>query len=175
MITDDQVDTVRFGKGRLIYSPNATVQTDDQIDALKEEKAQAKTESKEPQTQQVEIDATTQSWLDKNDWYTKDVRMASVTNAIGEDIKRSNPYITGEEFFKELDKVLEETFAAEKLGRKVKPRNPVEGAMQGSSFTKAGKQSYENLPSEAKKECDRFVRQIKGYTREQYVADYAWD
>jgi hypothetical protein len=86
--------------------------------------------------------------------------------------------LKGKEFLDELDKRLEATFSLEALGRSSKrtPRNPVEGASaRGTGKAKAGDHVYDNLPSDAKKECDRFVREIKGFTREKYCEDFAWE
>ena len=37
-----------------------------------------------------------------------------------------------------------------------------------------GKKSYENLPSEAKAACDKFVKQGL-MTREEYVKEFEWE
>lgn len=39
---------------------------------------------------------------------------------------------------------------------------------------KTGK-TYDDLPAEAKKACDKYVRTIPNYTKEKYVKDYEWD
>jgi hypothetical protein len=38
---------------------------------------------------------------------------------------------------------------------------------------KKGK-TYDDLPAEAKAACDKYVRNIPKYTREDYVKDYDW-
>ena len=45
------------------------------------------------------------------------------------------------------------------------------GGGSGGLLVAEGK-TYNDLPSDAKIECDRFVATIKGYTREKYVTDY---
>lgn len=153
------------------------VNLDDQIDALREEKAQAKVEAKEtppPAAQQTSIDPEVTEWVSNNKWYSTDVRMAAAANVIAEDIKQSQPWLSGKEFLSELDKALEENFTSERLGRSArrKERSPVEGVSHGGTTTgRNSKQSYENLPADAKAACDTFVKQ-KLMTREDYVKEF---
>jgi hypothetical protein len=48
----------------------------------------------------------------------------------------------------------------------------------GAPMRKKNDKSYENLPAEAKKACDKLVTQMKShkkpFTREEYVANYEW-
>lgn len=151
------------------------VNIDDQIDALKEEKSQAREDSKEaPPARQAEpVSPEVAEWVEQNKWYSTDVRMAAAANVIAEDIKRSQPWIQGKEFFKELDKALEENFTPERLGKSSRKsvRSPVEGASPSGASSRGGKQSYDNLPADAKTACDNFVKQ-KLMSREDYVSSY---
>lgn len=152
------------------------VNLDDKIDALKEEKQQAKEDSKEapaPQAVKTQEDPELSAWVEKNSWYKNDVRMAAATNVIAEDIHASKPWLKGAAFLAELDEALEGNFAPERLGRTTKKtvRSPVEGSTGGSSSSVSGKQTYDKLPAEAKAACDMFVKQ-KLITRDQYLADY---
>ena len=53
---------------------------------------------------------------------------------------------------------------------------------QASSVAEPGSQAprpkkgktYDDLPPEAKAACDKFVRTIPGYKREDYVKEYDW-
>ena len=44
----------------------------------------------------------------------------------------------------------------------------------GSPVRKTNKHSYDNLPPEARKACDKFVKKIPGFKVEDYVRDYDW-
>ncbi len=174
---EGEISKLREEKKQAISSGDGdrAVEIDDRIDELREEKRQAKEESKEEEKQTPpaqQVDPVLQSWLDKNTWYREDVTLAAVANAEAERIKRYNPYIQGQEFLDELDKNLEEVINPERLGRKKKPRSPVEGAKGGSSSSKGGK-GYDDLPADAKAACDKFVKQ-KLMSREEYVAIYQW-
>lgn len=176
---EGEISKLREEKKQAISSGDGerVVEIDDRIDELREEKRQAKVEEKEEQketqTQPQQIDPVLQNWLDKNQWYREDVTLADLANKEAEKIKRYNPFIQGQAFLDELDKNLEEIINPERLGRKKKPRSPVEGTKGGVSPTKGGK-GYEDLPSDAKAACDRFVKQGIIKNREEYVAMYEW-
>ena len=73
------------------------------------------------------------------------------------------------------DRVLEDTFSLEKLGRapKQKARSPVERPAPGAGYGRGtgSRHRYEELPPEAKQACDMFVKQ-KLMSREEYVDSY---
>lgn len=150
------------------------VEIDEKIDAVKEAKANAEAQSKKKEEKKEtspEVSAPeVKAWVERNSWYKDDTRMQVATNAIAQTIRNMNPTLSGEDFLNELDKQLEETFSAEKLGRKAKVRNPVEANKPSGNNNKSDK-GYDSLPPEAKAACDKFVKQ-KILTREQYLADY---
>ena len=150
------------------------VEIDEKIDAVKEAKATAEAKSKEKSEKKEEKPEVTapevNAWVERNSWYKDDTRMQAATNAIAQTIRNFNPTLSGKDFLDELDKQLEETFGQEKLGRKTKVRNPVEGSKPSGNTSKSDK-GYDSLPPEAKAACDKFVKQ-KILTREQYIADY---
>ena len=152
---------------------------DDAIDIAKEDIVEAKAAKKDDAKTTVEppssIDPTLQGWLDQNEWFGKDKRITKMTNAIGEELREEFPNLQGKAFLDKLDEALEEEFPNRfgKTERKP-PRGTVEsGAGRGSPRSALAKHSYDNLPDEAKKACDRFVKQ-KLMTREQYVSDFDW-
>jgi hypothetical protein len=154
------------------------VDIDEQIDALKEEQRLAKEVPKEipsPKQAPVTLDPLVTSWMEVNTWFITDQKYTRIADAIGQEINATRPDLKGQAFFDELDKELEEVLPEKylKQGR----RSPVEaGAPASTSRPKTGtkKQSYENLPPDAKAACDRFVKQ--GFmTRESYVAEYDWE
>jgi hypothetical protein len=150
------------------------VAIDDQIDDIKEQRDIAKLEANRPEPQAqatTTADPALNTWLEKNSWFGTDLKKTGIANGLGEAIRRENPGLVGKEF---LDKLDEEMNAL--LGQPVQrqaPQNPVEGRSNTRpSGTK--RQSYDNLPAEAKAACDRFVKQGL-MTKEQYVAEYSWD
>lgn len=150
------------------------VELDDRIDELKAKKAEAKAEDKKEEDTSTSVDPevqkATEDWMEANTWYKTDTKMQAAADAIAIQVRNENPFLIGKEFFEEVDKALAEVFPAEKLGKKVRPRSPVESS-KPSSEGKGGKHSYDNLPADAKAACDKFVKQ-KLMTRDEYVKMY---
>lgn len=161
---------VSEGDGELV------VNIDDKIDEVKAKQASAKLqETDEKTTPPVDpvVQKAIESWVEDNSWYKTDKKMAAATDAVAAQVRQANPFLIGKEFFDEVDKELQDLFPAERLGKKVRPRSPVEaGKSVGES--KGGKKSYDNLPPEAKAACDKFVRQ-KLMSKEEYVTMFQWD
>lgn len=166
-------EAINLGEG------DRAVAIDDAMDQLKEERLVAKEELKKAEEAakappQVTQDPLINDWIERNDWFGKDRRLTTLANAIGTDLRQQDPNLMGKAFLDKLDAELAETMP-EKFGKKKTP-NPMDGSPNGINRPSAskGKKSYDNLPSEAKAACDRFVSQ-KLMTREQYVAEYSWD
>jgi len=165
-------DAINTGDGDRVLA------IDDAMDAIKEERLEAKAEVKKAEeaakaTPQITEDPMLNAWIDRNDWFGKDTKMTAVANSLGVELRRENPSLIGEAFLKKLDEELAEMIP-EKFGKKKTP-NPMEGTSSTNTRpVTGGKKSYNSLPPEAKAACDRFTKQGL-MTREQYVADYDWD
>jgi len=99
-----------------------------------------------------------------------------MVNGIGENLRMEFPGLKGQAFLDKLDEVLVEEFP-NKFGTKKQSssgNSRVESGSGRQSRANGGGHSYENLPSDAKTACDRFVKQ-KLMTREQYVQDFDWN
>lgn len=115
-------------------------------------------------------------WKAENTWYDRDAEMTEYANSQGQYLGRTKPHLVGAAFYAEVEKRVRLEFP-EKFEN---PRRHAAGAVHGSpgendtgSGGKRGK-GYQDLPADAKAACDRFVKNIPGYTREQYLKDYAW-
>ena len=156
----------------------AVIAIDDEIDATKEAVGEAKKESKAPQTEDdnkpkidPEFQLAIETWMVDNDWFTKDIKMSRIADAVGMEVNAKYPHLKGKAFFDKLDEELEEVLP-EKYRKK--PRtSPVEGSTRTARSTSTKKESYDNLPAEAKAACDRFVKQGL-MTKEEYVSSYDW-
>lgn len=157
---------------------------DDQLDAAKENLKEAKQAVKDvvstPVVEEVPtspaIDPTLQVWLDRNTWFGVDKRMTGIVNGIGESLRLEFPTLKGQPFLEKLDEVLQEEFP-NKFG-KTAPKKGASGSPVESGSGRQGRgssnaQSYDNLPSDAKAACDKFVKQ-KLMSREEYVSSYDW-
>jgi len=164
-------DAVSSGDG------DRVVEIDDAMDLIKEDVAQAKAEANRPEPVQQSApqpDENLQAWLDRNQWFGQDKRITDVTNALGKSITEEFPTLKGKAFLDKLDEELAQTYP-DKFGKKTRA-NPMDGAgmTTQSGRPSSAKRSYENLPTEAKAACDRFLKQGLIRNKEDYVREYDW-
>lgn len=153
----------------------AVVALDEAIDAVKQEQLDAKKPKEEPKKVDapVVLDPILVSWMDENKWFTEDKKLTAIADAIGVNINKEYPNLKGKAFLDKLDEELEEVLP-ERLKKKSR-NNPVEGGTTNPTRTRGGsKQSYENLPDDAKAACNKFVKSGL-MTKEQYVSEYDWN
>ena len=148
------------------------IQLEDEMDTLKEsqivmEKAPTK---KEPPA----VDPVFAEWSESNGWFNKDAALQHAANAAGVDIANDaflngTEVLKGRAFLDEVSKRVKERYP-EKFGKRQAP------VMEDGAPTRATnkKQSYANLPPEAKASCDKFVK-AGLVTQEQYLKDYEWE
>lgn len=171
-IKESRAQAISDGDGQKVNA------LDDALDQAKENFKEAKqsvkdvVSTKDPEPTPEAIDPNLQAWLDRNTWFGQDKRLTAVVNGIGESLRLELPLLKGQAFLDKLDEVLAEEFP-NKFGKKQSPSSRVESGSGRQSRSGGNAQSYDNLPSEAKSACDRFVKQ-KLMTREQYVADFDW-
>jgi hypothetical protein len=77
------------------------------------------------------------------------------------------------EFYEEVTRQVKEA-QPEKFTNPARKSASVSSSSDGRSPSTKTKKSYNDLPSEAKQACDKFVKQ-KLMTQEQYVAEYQWE
>ena len=173
-IRESRAQAISDGDGQKVNA------LDEALDVAKDELKEAKQAAKDsvvvPQAapEQQAVDPNLQVWLDKNTWFGTDRRMTSIANGLGENIRLEFPNLKGEPFLDKLDEVLAEEFPDKFGKKKTTPGSRVESGSGRQSRGGGNAQSYDNLPSDAKAACDRFVKQ-KLMTREQYVADFDWN
>jgi hypothetical protein len=175
-IKQSRAQAISDGDGQKVNALDDAL--DQAKDELKEAKQAAKDAEKAPTTPDLQetnaaIDPGLQAWLDRNTWFGQDKRMTSIVNGIGESLRLEFPLLKGQQFLEKLDEVLAEEFPNKFGGNKQAPASRVESGSGRQGRSSGNSRSYDNLPSEAKAACDRFVKQ-KLMTREQYVADFDW-
>jgi|GEM_PF-960479 len=111
------------------------------------------------------------AWKSDNKWHGSDPELESYADAMALYVKDTAPHLSGRMFLEEVTKQVMNRFPQ-------KFSNPArEGATDvsdaGSEYRGPAntKKSYIDLPSDAKRECDRFVKQGL-LTRDQFVRDY---
>jgi hypothetical protein len=130
----------------------------------------------ETQTQTIQIDPEIQDWISRETWFNRDRALNGYAIDQFEVIQRDKPGLTIAEVLAETKRRAVEKFP-EKFG--INPNRDGAAAVAapsgGNGATRKNAKSYENLPPDAKKACDKFVKTIPGYTKEKYVADYDWE
>lgn len=144
-----------------------------ELQALKPEQPKPKQEAEKPV---VQFDPVIQDWIGKEEWFTKNRSLnAFATDVFGE-LEREKPGMSKAEMLAETKRRTVEKFP-EKFG--INPLRegaaPVGTPSGQGAVRKSSKKTYDDLPAEAKHACDKFVKQIPGYTREKYVAAYDWE
>ena len=124
----------------------------------------------------VAADPEIQDWIAKKDWFTKDRTLnAFATDVFGE-LEREKPGASKSDLLTETERRTRDKFP-EKFG--INPMREGAAAVATPSgqavARKTTKKTYDDLPADAKKACDKFVKQIPGYTREKYVQAYDWN
>ena len=153
---------------------DAVVTIDEAIDNVKEKQAEAKKEpEKAPESKPQTLDPLVTAWMEDNPWFTSDDKYTRIADTIGVSINQNFPHLRGKAFFEKLDEELAEVLPTKY--KKGERGSPVEGSTKGSSRPSGGRnrQTYDNLPADAKAACDKFVKQGL-MTKEAYVAEYDW-
>lgn len=122
-----------------------------------------------PAAKPVEHPPEVKAWFDKNSWYQEDIVLQDVANEVAERLARGRPDLQGVEFLETV-----KTIVTERMPQKFKnPARNGPAQVEGASprAPKGGK-SYNDLPAEAKAMCDLFVRDIPGFTREEFISEY---
>lgn len=133
----------------------------------------ARVERTDTQVQQTPPREIT-DWIADNPWYNNDTVLHNAAKGFDQQILKDSPGMSIAERLAAVKSEVQKRWP-EKFGN---TRRDAAGAVLTPGASSNGRKpakSYDNLPAEAKKACDKFVKTIKGFTREQYVKDYAWD
>ena len=120
-------------------------------------------------------------WHSDNEWYAspeevpsnpKHAEMSAEADIIAARLWDTGRYNTEKEHLEAVTQHIKRMFPEQF-------ENPNRGEPSATETTRATKtsekKSYTNLPAEAKAACDSFVKDIPGYTREDYMKAYEWD
>ncbi len=140
------------------------------------------TEREQPQPP-VEV----QSWVNDNPWFNNDVTLRAYATALHGELLSRSPNLTLRDNLAEVRRTVMDRFP-DKFGIKPEPkvekrenenRERAQAVGTSSVTTESGnrqaagkKKNYNDLPAEAKAACDKFVKEIPNYKREDYVDMY---
>jgi len=167
-IKENRAQAISDGDGQKVNALDEAL--DEAKDSLREAQQAVKDTAVVPNQT---IEPGLQNWIDRNQWFGTDKRMTGIANGIGESIRYDFPDLKGQQFIDKLDEILAEEFPGKFGKSKTTPRSMVESGSGRQGRSGGNSQSYDNLPTDAKAACDRFVKQ-KLMTREQYVSEFDW-
>lgn len=159
-----KVSAIEDGNGQKV------VEIDEQIDMLKEAQQKPKAEAPKPSAQ---VNQEYVEWAQSNPWYAQDRELQELADDFGEIVKKSKPDLVGKAFLEEVTRRVRRA-APEKFENPNRNQSTVGSSSDNRSASTKRKKSYNDLPSEAKQACDRFVKQGL-MTQEQYIKEYAWE
>jgi hypothetical protein len=113
------------------------------------------------------------AWKAKNPWFGTDPELSDTAEVYERRVMREQPNLT---YQQRLDAVAKEV-RRRHPGKFQNPRrdapNTVNGGRSNGGSAKSGR-TYADLPADAKAMCDKFVKTIPGYKRDDYVKTYEW-
>ena len=132
---------------------------------------EAAPEVKKSDPKEVAAEKEFMDWKEKNEWYD-DPQLQKYASDISGAVQDQ----TGLGGTKLYDKVRDQVAAMypdkfENINRS----SPQTVVGDSGNPPPVGKRSFATLPKDAQVQCRRFVKEISGFTKEQYVKDYDWD
>lgn len=149
------------------------VEIDEKIDQIKNTKdTPEKSESKKT-VEPIFTPNEYREWQSKNLWYGTNLEVSEFVDEVADILVVRNPNLRGPEFLDALTKRVKKEYP-DLFENPARNNADVSGSSASRPATNGKKKSYENLPPEAKVQCDKFVAN-KVLTREQYIADFQWE
>lgn len=122
----------------------------------------------EPVFDERQARAELAEWVEKTGWYGPDEQRTKYADMQADLMGPAKDWPGGQKaWLAELESRVERKFTA--------PKPAVANPGGSRPGARGGAKSYADLPADAKRQCDRFVKIIPGFTREQFVKDYQWD
>ena len=109
-------------------------------------------------------------WVAGNKWFNEpDLQKYASTMSV---YIQDQSGLTGVKLYDEVKKEVELRFPDRFDNKNRNAPTAVVG--DGETPIKPEKQSFGNLPKDAQEICKQFIKDIPGYTKEQYLKDYQW-
>jgi hypothetical protein len=131
--------------------------------------APAEPAADDPRAAEAEIEFNT--WKKDNTWFDKYKPLGNYAAAISVEIEQEEG-LTGTELYERVTEEVKTRFPEKFENPARQQPNAVVG--DTGSPVPQGKQTFGNLPQEAQDQCLKFIKDIPGFTKEQYVKDYEW-
>ena len=109
-------------------------------------------------------------WVAASDYYQNDPNKTAFADLQYQRIEREHGAL--HKYPGGIEAALKEIDA--RVSRKFSAKPPVTTTGTGAKTGGKSGRTYADLPPQAKAQCDRFVKIIPGFTKEQFVRDYDW-
>ncbi len=160
--------------------------TEKEIQAL-DQSAQVLTESRPPPQQQrtngqdqqaSQMDPIAMKWVEDNPWFINDPQLNRAAKFLDTDLLQQAPGLATEERLATVKAEVARMYP-DKFRNPLRSAAPAVAPPSGESGTPSRSRSatgrgYDDLPPEAKKACDKFMKTVKGFTRDEYLKNYDW-
>ena len=128
----------------------------------------------QPDIQPGDLDPVAKNWLQSNRWYEKDPVLGPYADGIADRLVAQGYTPGSQAYFGELTQRVKDAFPDKFENPNRKKSNGVEtDGEKGSEVS--GAKTWANLPADAKRECEQFMRDIPGFKKEDYIAQYDWE
>lgn len=110
-------------------------------------------------------------------WFGVDPEMTEYAYFVGEQLKNMKSPLAmpgkQKEFFEEVTRKIRATFPAKFVNPNRNRSDLDESNIRGSDNQgNGGKKSWSDLPDEAKRQANKLISEVPGYTKEKYLKDY---
>lgn len=112
------------------------------------------------------------AFTSSNDWYGKDSELTNYADIIGKGLA-GTPGMTNAALLSKVAEEVKARYPQKFQNTRREGASSVERSPDTGLPVKTGK-TYADLPADAKTACDKFIRTIPGFTKEQYLAEYQW-
>ena len=118
------------------------------------------------------------NWHKNNSWYRKagtsegDEDLTMYADSFSYNYRAKNPNITDEELFQKTSEKVKEVFAYKFNNQQRQTPSPVDSGGVGGAQQDTNAKTFANLPSDAKAQCNAFIKDGTIKSKEQYVKDY---
>jgi len=153
------------------------------FDSIEEEKEALQDEMAEKTNAAIEEEKTLdfeeqeaigifEDWKTENKWFDNDKVLQQYAKTLSTEIQEAEG-LGGKALYNAVAEDVKERFPEKFKATKRKRATKVDGG--GTVPAKTGKKSFANLPKDAQVQCLEFVKEMPGFTKEEYIAYYDWD
>lgn len=117
------------------------------------------------------------AWLSRNPWYEGDETLGIEADIIAKQLNETGRFQQNIKDYERLLSLVEQKVKSafpDKFKNPKKDNPPEVESGNNTSSTSQSKHTYAELPADAKRACDEFVKD-KTMTKEQYLEIYEWD